>query len=72
MPRPGPKKTPTRTLEMRGSWRANTRDGEPEPSGTMPGCPDWLDADAHAEWDRVLVELESMGIVGATDYAVVL
>ncbi len=36
----------------------------------MPSCPDWLDADAHDEWDRVLVALESMGIVGATDYAV--
>jgi len=70
MGRRGPQKTPTKTLAMRGSWRAKTRDGEPEPSGKMPECPDWLDADAHAEWNRVLVELEGMGIVGATDYAV--
>lgn len=70
MTRRGPQKTPTKTLEKRGSWRAKTRSGEPEPSGKMPECPDWLDADAHTEWDRVVVELESMGIIGATDYAV--
>lgn len=70
MGRRGPQKTPTRTLERRGSWRAEARTGEPEPSGKMPDCPDWLSEDAHTEWDRVLVELEGMGIIGATDYAV--
>ena len=70
MSRPGPKRTPTKTLEMRGSWLAKTRTDEPSPSGKMPDCPGWLDADAHAEWNRVLPQLEAMGIVGATDYAV--
>jgi len=68
----GPKKTPTKILERRGSWRADarTKAGEPEPTGNMPECPDWLDADAHVEWNRIVVELEAMGIIGASDYAV--
>jgi P27 family predicted phage terminase small subunit len=70
MSRRGPQRTPTKTLERRGSWLAKMRTGEPELSRKMPPCPDWLDADAHAEWERVVVELEAMGIVGATDYAV--
>jgi len=70
MSRPGPKRTPTKTLEMRGSWLAKTRTDEPSPSGKMPDCPGWLNSDARAEWYRVLPKLEEMGIVGATDYAV--
>jgi P27 family predicted phage terminase small subunit len=64
------RRTPTRTLEKRGSWRAKTRTGEPQPVGMMPACPDWLNEDAHAEWLRVVPQLEDMGIIGATDFTV--
>ncbi|MCH7685380.1 MAG: phage terminase small subunit P27 family [Planctomycetes bacterium] len=57
--------------QMHGTYRHDRHDkaGQP-PSGKMPACPDWLSDDARKEWERVLPELEQMGIVGATDYAV--
>lgn len=32
----GPKPTPTSRLKLAGSWRAETRDGEPEPEAVAP------------------------------------
>lgn len=41
MPR-GPKPTPSKVLELRGSWRAAARKGEPQPEIKIPNPPYWL------------------------------
>ena len=65
------RRKPIETLKKHGTYRRDRHDrNQPGPSGKMPACPDWLSDDAHAEWDRVLPELEELGTVGATDYAV--
>jgi P27 family predicted phage terminase small subunit len=55
---PGPKKTPTETLKIRGSWRAKGRTNEPKPVAGVPECPSWLAGEAKAEWDRQVVDLD--------------
>lgn len=62
----GPKKLPTPILKMRGSWRANERAGEPEASG-VPECPDWLDEEERAEWDKLCPLLQEMGVLAEAD-----
>ncbi len=70
----GRRHKPLALHKMHGTYRRHRHDvsckGEPGPSGKMPACPGWLDEDAHSEWNRVSGELEKMGIIGATDYAV--
>lgn len=39
---PGPKPTPSKVLELRGSWRAAARKGEPQPEIKIPNPPYWL------------------------------
>lgn len=54
----GPKKTPTRILKARGSWRADERKNEPEPDFSIPDMPNWLtDPVAKAEWRRIVQSL---------------
>lgn len=53
----GPQPTPTSTLKLRGSWRGETRDGEPATEVAAPSAPEWLNGEARAEWDRVVPEL---------------
>lgn len=61
--KPGPKRTPTPDLKIRGSRWAN-RPGEPESDGLVPQCPDWLvDPVAVAEWERLVPTLEDRGIL---------
>jgi phage terminase small subunit len=64
----GPKKTPTKTLEDRGSWLAKTRNGtEPEYDDSVPVCPDFLDDIAKKEWNRLVPLLTSAGVLKTTD-----
>ncbi len=67
----GRRPKPLALHQMHGTYRHDRHDkaGQP-PSGKMPACPDWLPDDARKEWERVMPELEQMGIVGSTDYAV--
>jgi P27 family predicted phage terminase small subunit len=67
MGRRGPPPTPTKILEMRGSRRANKREGEPDPPAGRPRCPSWLDAEAKACWRQLVPDLEAMGILGRID-----
>lgn len=63
----GPTPTPTRILDMRGSWRSKTRDdAEPEATG-KPMCPRWLAKDAKKVWQKVVPRLMNLGIIGAID-----
>src|SRR5687768_711635 len=44
-------------------------DREPQPPGGMPDRPDWLDAEAQAEWGRVTAELAMSGLLTVVDRA---
>lgn len=44
-------------------------DSTPEPAAARPECPDFLDALAHAEWDRIVPELEVCGLLTKLDMA---
>lgn len=63
----GPAKTPTPVLQLRGSWRADTRDGEPQgPEGT-PECPARLLDEARQIWDEIVPILDNMGVLTLAD-----
>jgi P27 family predicted phage terminase small subunit len=65
----GPAPTPSKLLEMRGSWRANSRPNEPKPATTVPKCPGHLSKEAKAEWRRIVPELEALGLISNLDLA---
>lgn len=66
----GRKPTPTGILKLRGSWRADARDGEPE-FGELDDLdpPAWLDEVAAAEWSRLAVTLAETGVLTVADRA---
>ncbi len=63
----GPKSTPTKVLEMRGSWRGAARSDEPEPEPGKPPCPSWLSKEAKAIWKKVARQLEDMRVLAKMD-----
>ena len=42
---------------------------EPTPENKMPTCPDWLEDEAKAEWDRLAVPLFNLKILTELDMA---
>jgi P27 family predicted phage terminase small subunit len=69
MGRRGPKPTPTKILKLRGTHRADRTRGEPLPQGKAPAPPEWLLPAAREEWERLLPELERMGLLTSADWA---
>ena len=63
----GPAKTPTRILQMRGSWRARARRDEPKPESGRPRCPRWLGSRARRKWREVVPHLASMRVLAKCD-----
>ena len=63
----GPKKTPTAILQRRGSWRGDSRDGEPAAEIGQPAMPSWVTDDAVAVWSQVCSHLSSLGVLATTD-----
>ena len=63
--------TPTIILENRGSWRAKARkkSGEPVLPLGEPEAPDFLPAEARAEWERQVIHLRTMGLLVEADRA---
>mgnify|MGYP005873156519 FL=1 len=60
-----PKPTALKVLEGNSGKRPlNT--AEPKPAG-VPECPDWLEDEAKAEWERVGTILENMGMLTSVD-----
>ena len=59
----GPKPTPTAVLKLRGSWRANLREGEPEMKNEDVPCPSWVRAEARQYWPDVCEMLAGMGVL---------
>lgn len=63
----GPKPTPTKILQLRGSWRADERAGEPEPEPSVPTPPEWLRDHGLAEWNRVVPQLAGLRLLTELD-----
>ena len=42
---------------------------EPSPEGEMPECPEWLEEEAKAEWDRLAVPMFKLGLLKDLDMA---
>ena len=58
----GPVKTPTEILKIRGSWRAKTRKGEPQPTDGLPAAPRWLGKEEQSVWRAMRRDIESLGV----------
>jgi P27 family predicted phage terminase small subunit len=63
----GPTPTPTRKLDLRGSWRAGTRPGEPKPEPAAPSKPASLTPAAATVWDELVPQLDAAGMVTPVD-----
>ena len=63
----GPPPTPTAILKARGSWRAKLRPDEPLFRPSAPQLPDWLPANAVAEWDKLVPKLLALGVLAEVD-----
>ncbi len=63
----GPKPTPTKVLEMRGSWRASARSDEPQPEPGKPQCPSWMSAEQKRVYRRLARGLQDMGVLAKID-----
>ena len=58
----GPSKTPAAVLKLHGTYRKDRHSGVELPPDA-PSCPEWLDDEAKAEWDRVIgVLVERIGL----------
>ena len=70
MARHGPPPKPTRLKLLDGNpgkRRLNRR--EPKPKVEAPACPTWLNAEAKAEWRRVVPRLTEMKVIARIDRA---
>lgn len=70
MGRRGPKPQPTAQRRLRGNpGKRALNDREPTPELAVPACPDWLNEDARAEWERIVPELVTMNLLTRVDRA---
>lgn len=70
MAKRGRKPKPTELKILDGTRADRVNRNAPEPIREPLECPDHLDDAARAEWDRLLPQLERMGVVSQTDSAV--
>lgn len=63
----GRRPTPTKILQLRGSWRAKTRPHEPQVKAERPTCPSWLSGEAKQVWRVIVPQLHAMGILTKVD-----
>lgn len=70
----GPTGLPNNVHAMRGTVPTADRNGEKTKPVTLrpvtPTPPDWLDAEAMAEWQRVVPALDDQGLLASVDRAV--
>jgi P27 family predicted phage terminase small subunit len=65
----GRKPTPTALKILKGNpGHRSLNENEPQPTG-VPTCPDHLDAIATEEWNRISIELVSLGLLTSVDRA---
>lgn len=63
-----PKPTELKVLEGNPGKRP-LNFNEPHPEKKLPDCPDWLEDEAKAEWDRLAVPLFNLGLLTELDMA---
>lgn len=59
---------PTEVLKARGTYRKDRRPGEPGDEVDAPDCPEFLDGEGRAEWERLvplLLERRTMSLAAA-------
>jgi len=63
---------PPNVHALRGTRPRSDRDGTSpvKLKPAAPSPPDWLDAEARAEWDRVVPELDAQGLLSGVDRAI--
>jgi len=61
-----PKPTALKTLEGNPGKRKINKN-EPKPNSKIPQCPDWLEPEAKAEWNRRGKQLLALGILTEVD-----
>ena len=68
MAKPGPRKTPTATLKLRGTYREDRRPTtEPRPIDHRPTKPTGITPESEAVWDEVCTDLQKLGLLSSTD-----
>lgn len=67
MAKPGPRPTPTRILNLRGSWRAKRNPKEPQPKVAKPAAPAWLSDDARKVFEEIAERLHGSGVLTVAD-----
>ncbi len=65
-----PKPTNLKILEGNRGRRPLPQN-EPKPEPLAPDMPDWLHADAKAEWQRIVPQLTKLGLLAKTDLGVI-
>lgn len=63
----GPQPTPTSILNLRGSWRGKTRNGEPRPDSGLPETPEHLTNPQKQVWNQLCGMLDAMGVLTVVD-----
>ena len=63
----GPKRTPTKVLEMSGSWRGKNRKDEPVPPNKKVYSPKWLTKDARKVWLELSGPMFETGVLTIID-----
>jgi P27 family predicted phage terminase small subunit len=63
----GPHPTPSAVKRLRGTYRRDRARGEPAALPGTPQAPNWLNADARAEWRRIAPLLRSRGLLEVLD-----
>jgi P27 family predicted phage terminase small subunit len=67
----GRKPLPTNIKKLRGTWRPDRGNAnEPKVQPGVPEPPEWLSADALAEWRRIVPQLKAAGLLTRLDLAV--
>ncbi len=68
MVKKGRKPLPNKLKVLRGNpGRRSLPEREPQPEQGAPKPPDWLDEDAQEEWQRVVPELDNIGLLTKVD-----
>ena len=70
MAQKGRKPKPTEIKKLEGNpGKRKLNEKEPQPEKTAPDCPEWLENEAKAEWERLAVHLEALGVLTIVDRA---
>lgn len=67
----GRKPKPTSVKKLEGNpGKRKLNEAEPVFKNEMPPCPEWLEREAKAEWNRIYPQLSQLGILTSAEYVV--